>query len=273
MQDVVRSVTDFLAAIHATKLMERQHAHVRVWFRGQCDEGWALRPGIYRDPIDKLVGALAAPLQRVGAKIDEESERIILERHLTQDFQVEAAGLLSGHESRQELYFLEQHYGLPTRLLDWTHRPLAGLWFATSEPQFDDKAGAVFIMDAYDPAVTQGVVPVFRGIATSRNKQFAEEIDAIFDWQDKVPLSFIMPVRPDHSDRRVSRQHSCFTFHNNLNKELTTKHTGTLRKLTVPQDAKLGIRKELFALGMDTFEIYGDLPNLAKRLKEAYNVH
>ena len=112
--------------IDRTGFAKRPHAHVRVWFRGQQDATWRLEPGIYRSHIP-------AP---------NEDERLILERHLNQDFQIEAAGLLSGRETRAELYFLQQHYGLPTRLLDWTHRPLAALYFAAFNDGVD---GAFFI--------------------------------------------------------------------------------------------------------------------------------
>lgn len=41
---------------------------------------------------------------------------------MTQDFRVQAAGVLTGRETDAELYFLEQHYRMPTRLLDWKER-------------------------------------------------------------------------------------------------------------------------------------------------------
>jgi hypothetical protein len=239
-----------------------------------------LRPGIYREQIDKLVNGLAELKQKRDEDTDTDRERLRLERHLSQDFQVEAAGLLNGHETRQELYFLQQHYGLPTRLLDWTHRPLPALWFATNDT--DAEPGAVFIIDAYNLAGTQseaiklhtreGERP-FQGIASARHPCFAAEINSIFDWQDRESLPFIMPVRPDHTDCRVRRQHSCFTFHSSAKPELTKCEASSLMTLTIPSgDAKRRIRDELFALGIDAFEVYGDLPNLAKRLKTAHNI-
>ena len=81
-----------------------------------------------------------------------------------------------------------------------------------------------------------------------------------------------MPVRPDHFDRRVAFQQSCFTFHSRDHKELTTDQSKTLTMVRVPKAAKPKIRNELFLLGVDPFAIFGDLPNLAERLKAAYGI-
>jgi hypothetical protein len=249
----VASVSSLLDQIKKTGLNSEPHAHVRVWFRGQKDNSWDLVPGIYRASIP----------------VTSESGRLELERHLTQDFQVESAGLLSGRESKGELYFLQQHYGLPTRLLDWTHRPLAALFFAIADPAVD---GGIFMIDAYHLATTQRATDQFRGIATSRAPFFAQEIDAIYNWADRRPTPFIIPVRPDHFDTRIAHQQSCFTFHSQAEKILRKQHVNRFWKFSIPRTAKQAIREELFQLGMDDFAVYGDLPSLAQRLKSGWKI-
>src|SRR5436190_13952864 len=191
----VRRLQDLLDQIDKSGLAKLRHAHVRLWFRGHSKSGWELQPGVYR--------------QDFPAK--NEAERLGIEQHMTQDFRVQAAGLLTGRETEAELYFLQQHYRMPTRLLDWTNSPLPALFFAVTANNGSD--GELFMMDAYQLSPSQKAVG-FEGIATARNAIFEKALHPIFRWQkpDDFP-DFIIPVRPDHLDHRMSLQRSCFTFH------------------------------------------------------------
>ncbi|MBD0333278.1 MAG: FRG domain-containing protein [Chitinophagaceae bacterium] len=175
------------------------------------------------------------------------------------------------------LYFLQQHYGLPTRLLDWSTNPLAALFFAiTSNDKGDNEDGELYIMDAYGLAGTQRKdinlnVRNFQGIATSRNFLFRRALTPILQWkrEDKVPdyPKFIFPVLPDFFDRRIGYQKGCFTFHVPENTTLTKTHNSTLKIYPIPKEAKKDIRTQLTLLSIDDFNIFGDLESLARTLK------
>jgi|SRR5271154_137773 len=115
VNDNIESLEDLSGLVR--KIKEDLHPHIRWWWRGQANKVWKLHPGVYRPNFP----------------VKEEWERIQLENHLAQDFRVESAGLIEGTNEHDKIYFLEQHYGLPTRLLDWTTNPLAALFFACSE--------------------------------------------------------------------------------------------------------------------------------------------
>lgn len=164
---------------------------------------------------------------------------------------------------------------MPTRLLDWSNNPLAALFFAVSiEP---DKDGELFIMDAYQLAKDQNAKishnEDFKGIATKSNPVFEDAIKTIFSW-GKVEAfpNFIIPVRPDFLDKRMSLQKSCFTFHvpNPHTTTLTQKHNHTLASFNIPKDSKPKLKKDLATLGIDHFNIYGDFEGLSKTLKTNY---
>ncbi len=91
-----------------------------VWYRGQSSAEWPLLPGYMR---------LGAP----------PSEATLLMR-----FKQNAAMLIetTPRESFDWL-FLMQHFGVPTRLLDWSESPLVGLYFAVENIEND---GALWLL-------------------------------------------------------------------------------------------------------------------------------
>jgi hypothetical protein len=254
----IKNVQDLLKAIGECGFAHRDNPHVRVWFRGQADDKWPLSPGVYRPNFPET----------------DETKRLRIERHMAQDFRVESAGLLTEAKDNAALYFLQQHYRMPTRLLDWSNSPLAALHFAVEELKPVDSNGIFYILDAYNLAPYQKVPESeFRGIATSRSQIFKDALHTIFDWREPALFpKYIMPVRPDHVDKRVALQKGCFTFHPPGKGVLTEKETDSLLPFLVPKDSKKNLRDELFLLGIDPFAVYGDLDSLAARLKFAYHV-
>jgi len=97
---LIMSVSDLLEAVSNSDLTKKEHAHVRVWFRGQGDQVWLLAPGVYRPGF-----------------ANGETERQRKERHLSQDFLTMSVPLRD-FRSDAEAYFTQQHYRMPTRLLD-----------------------------------------------------------------------------------------------------------------------------------------------------------
>ena len=81
-----------------------------IWFRGNSARAYPLLPGLYRDSTEKY----------------QFDEMTLFER-----FKALAAPLVTVRpDSDWEWYFVAQHYGLPTRLLDWTENLFCALYFA-----------------------------------------------------------------------------------------------------------------------------------------------
>ncbi len=134
---------------------------------------------------------LGAPSRRLSAKFSGEGGvgKNSTRKPLGSGFRVESAGLIEGSHEHDKLYFLEQRYGLPTRLLDWTTNPLAALFVACSEREKVD--GALFFMDAYDLAVTQNTKDKhYQGVVTMRHPAFQKALNAICAWAPKPQSQF-----------------------------------------------------------------------------------
>lgn len=130
---------------HATRVgfgMPTLPGHV---FRGQANAEWPLEPKLLR--IAKGASDRPAVLA-----LEERLERdFFAQAHLYPGYVEMGAG--AGREWMDRLAFM-QHYGAPTRLLDWTVSPMAAAYFACrDQPQSD---GAVFV--AY-PAVINPKFP------------------------------------------------------------------------------------------------------------------
>jgi len=119
-----------------------------VWFRGQSSASYSLLPALHRSETQKL----------------NYDEFTLFER-----FKVFATPYLPHVPADDwEWYFLAQHYGLPTRLLDWSESLLAAAYFASCErvtrrnrlaleedlirgkvdPVFDRTSPVIWIIDA-----------------------------------------------------------------------------------------------------------------------------
>jgi hypothetical protein len=109
-----------------------------LWYRGVNVHFDNQAPGVYRAGFTKRA-------EQFKTKEDLEDKRLRLEREMISNFRVAGAAFLSKY-SPTEMYFSAQHFGMPTRLLDWSTNPLAALFFACDGA--DGKDGYVYAMDS-----------------------------------------------------------------------------------------------------------------------------
>ena len=267
----IQNLSDFVSRIDEICEYKRQ-ANLRYWFRGQPDSAYRLEPGVCREDFIKDV-----PIEADDKK-KKEKFRLKKEQLQAKEFEARASSLIEGEFTDSRLYFLMQHYGMQTRLLDWSTNALVGLYFATEEKvsykKVDgvkgytkvDSDGKLFFMDVYG---LDNEDANLKGIASKRHPIFKQALEPIFNWHDSDENfpKIIFPVIPDSFDKRIILQRGCFTFHVPNAPILTANENPTLKDFSIKAEHKLSIRKQLSHLGIDKSSIYGDLPSLAETIK------
>ncbi len=142
---------------------------------------------------------------------------------------------------------LAQHYGLPTRLLDWTANPLAALYFAVeANPDAD---GDLFALRA---------------------------VAKVPDKFNSSPFSVKRPMKfyPNIIAPRIRSQEALFVVCSDVENPLdqNLRSDWKIEKLRIPRDKKKSLRYELFRIGIHKSSLFPDLSGLAERLKWQHTV-
>ncbi|HWN44047.1 MAG TPA: FRG domain-containing protein [Thermoanaerobaculia bacterium] len=201
-----------------------QHCSCSWIFRGQACSDWDLIPKVDR-------------LEFEGAR--NSKGRLGLEQAILKEFKLLAQPHLS-YFPRSDWEWLAhaQHYRLPTRLLDWTFKPLAALYFAVEERGHDNWDSIVFCYN-------------------HGNKHFQPD-------SSPFVVEAIEHFTPPHINTRITSQGGCFTVHPHDRKI----NPGKLVRIEIPKKNRNKIRETLFMLGIHHASIFPDLEGIAEHISK-----
>lgn len=246
------------------------HESDQNWYRGHgMADSFVLKPTLYRHPKRADLESLL--------NLETELVSTFMSHHLLHSF---SAGV--DQSGKMNTLFYMQHYGVPTRLLDWTNNPLIALYFAVSDARIDKSTGqypeaaAVWVLDATSWNVTalDGLRPA-RGALNSADQNLESYIPRS-PWtasDRKGMYSEPVAISGGANTQRMLAQRGVFTmFGSDIRGmdelyETNEYPDGCLTKLVIPPGQISPVLGTLHAMGYTDSVAYPDLHGLALELK------
>jgi hypothetical protein len=261
------NVAEILAAVRqcSLKWAPRPQDPEELWFRGEGAE-YSLLPGLYRP-------------RNLELKYDEED---LQERFRARGAQFEPGG----GGNAWDWYFRAQHYGIPTRLLDWTDSLIAATYFAAAShidqsdrrpfdraregprrrPIFDAKSPVVWVLDAgslnrfaygdkFDRVFALGGTGTDLFLPDSINRRHR---------RNRYPIAIL----PPHTIDRIIAQQGSFTIHGHERvaiDELGSRSGSVIRlaRIVIDRANVAHLYRELEYLGVSQASLFPGLESLA----------
>jgi hypothetical protein len=235
----LQTVADYLAAMSTAFQSDRD-----FWFRGQSNVSHKLIPSALRSEVETVrngaIGALLA-FKRVA------------------EFKLPRPPSMS-----DELKWVQiaQHYGLPTRLLDWTESPTIGLYFACRSQW--DKDGVVYMLDPF-----------------AFNLQNHSKYGLISDHTDGALLNRFWKLRgelepkrglrsaaiaPVWNSERLVMQKGFFTLHGSRSFAIDSDQASSLLAFPILAEDKKRLHDDLGRIGVDQMTLFPELDSACQHI-------
>lgn len=268
-KNYITNISEFLKTIKELENICNQYrvgynpTNVGFLYRGM-DDNYPLLPGVLRKTFDENKNHKYALGSELG-----------MLRHFIQE-----ASPIINLNSKEYVRWLEiaQHYGMPTRLLDWTENPLVALFFACIDKR--QKDGTLWILHKPNYAIWKD----------TNNEQINKSTfeDNIFNLISRRDCSHKYPFlyTPYYFDTRMSAQSSWFmvwgteelSFEDMLNDDCyisQTKKTDMpgnfAHKLYIKSCDKQRIMRELDTCGINSKTLFPGLEGVGKYIEWKYH--
>jgi hypothetical protein len=178
-----------------------------------------------------------------------------------------------------------QHYGAPTRLLDWTESPFVAAYFAYRDMSHDQtEPAALWLFDAGVAISTLKsssyslIFPEPRDAAPedgSPRVPWTDELNGLLRDYIKSKSTVPLPVAPVEPDERMIAQQTILTVDANLNGGIPYPLTGSLDrpsgimnwpilfKIALPAEWRRDVLRELALMGITDAGLFPDVGGVA----------
>lgn len=244
-----KSICSIDNLIDEIKKLKSTYGKAPIWFRGQEDKEWHLIPSIQRGDLNEREALITNEFYIYVNQIEDNMPN-----------KTNYAAWMS----------LMQHYGLPTRILDWSSSPLVASYFALEKNRDKDIdaciwtliprrvnkqegfGGFVYPIDAY--TVQQMLTPAFKSNYKVQDK-----------FKDKI-----IACHSVEKNLRMYSQQSAFTVHNSEKRLEDICDSETLFKFVIPRVCKQEFYESIKVLGISTSFIYPDMEHVSKDIIHKY---
>ena len=258
-----------------------------IWFRGQPNANYKLTPNLLRNKKE------IEPENEDEKIIKKYTKEVIYKTPSFEDalseFKRKAYGFLKQlPENDFHWMFIMQHYGAPTKLLDWTTNALVGLYF--SIPEVDDsgqfrtfKGSSEENLEEFNSTgYSEGGSAVYiinpqkiNSLTHGSNEiidisEDAEKWSQYIYSENSPESSFPICVFAPYIDEMIRVQSGVFTLHGIRIEPLDWYEVleKTMYKIFIPQESWSDLKKELKNMGMTASFIFPDLSGIAKEVRE-----
>lgn len=242
------------------------------------DEVGTLTGSVYRGHASSS-WSLASGLSRVARTIDN-TELLKGARNAFKIFDAERHGYYSINNNPWDVLALAQHYGLPTRLLDWTHSPMVALFFALDGVRFKRQHISSLSAEVRDslvqPVVRKGdvvalpeddaavyMIPRAQKGAAAPWCSARELPDDVFaDVKDAKHQGYCF-YNPDITNGRLKHQQGLFTVGVKPFDEFPSEK---VYKIVIKKESAAEMYSNLVMMNVGAKMVYGELEGLCKDL-------
>jgi hypothetical protein len=211
-----------------------------VWYRGHAHTGWPLVPSLFRISTD------------LGT-----------EQRAFHEFRRLASRLFTKRDNDWEVLFDMQHYGIPTRLLDWTETLGVAVAFITYTQYRGDEDSTFFVLD-----------PLALNAASGINEIKRLPDDAEFQYRriywDKRPFAPKFPIAayPPLQSERLFAQRGVFTIHGDTPTAVEALCPSAVKRIILRRQAKPAAREFVEHANLSEYAIYPDIVGMAGHIRK-----
>ncbi len=233
-------------------------------FRGQSNACWELQTTLERSNIvtdfpefeDQLIEEFIR-----GAKFYLKEEQI--------------------PSSLLEWFSLIQHFGAPSRLLDFSKSPYIAAYFAFEQATEEFEKVSIWVVDKI--SLFQSAMYYFDGKIekkTNSHYVFADEtFECVFDKSKEGGFNCVFPVEPKNVNQRYHLQQSIFLCQGNQYESLINQFgfiredliEKTIMKVTIPTSEKKTAIRDLIKMNITRATLFPGLDGFAKSLFLKYD--